>query len=180
MKHSFSTATAVAALALAFSSAAHATDGTITFKGTISTQTCTVNGNGSGGADFDVKLPSVAKAALATDGAVAGRTPFSIAVSGCTTKSGNVSTWFEPGTNVDALTHRLKNAAAGGATNVQVGLLQGNGTTAITPGVASQSANIDTTAGSAKLDYFAEYVASGGAAGSGAVETTVTYTMVYN
>ncbi len=180
MKHSFSTVTVAAALALAFSSAAHAADGTITFTGNISAQTCTINGNGTGATDFTVTLPTVATSALPADGATSGRTPFSIAVSGCTTQSGTVATWFEPGTNVDALTHRLKNTAAGGATNVQVGLLQGDGTTAVSPGVASQTANIDTTTGDAKLDYFAQYVATGGAATSGAVSSSVTYSMVYN
>ena len=180
MKHTLSTATVVAALALAFSSAANAADGTITFTGTISAQTCTINGNGSGGTSFAVTLPTVAASALATDGATSGRTPFSIAVSGCSTKSGTVSTWFEPGATVDATTHRLTNGAPGGAANVQIGLLEKDATTAVHPGIASQKANIDTTTGDAKLDYFAEYVATGGPAGSGAVSSSVTYSMVYN
>ena len=138
MKHTFSTATVVAALALTFGSAAHAADGTITFTGSISAQTCTINGNGSGGTDFTVTLPTVAASALPSDGATSGRTPFSIAVSGCSTKSGTVSTWFEPGSNVDATSGLLKNTAAGGAANVQVGLLQNDGTTAVRPGITSQ------------------------------------------
>lgn len=169
-----------AALALAISSSAHAADGTITFNGSISAQTCTINGNGTGNKDFTVTLPTVAASALPADGATSGRTPFSIAVSGCSVKSGSVSTWFEPDGNVDPVTHRLKNTASGGAANVQVGLLGGDSTTAIQPGVSTPSTLIDTTTGDAELKYFAEYVATGGAAGSGVVNSSITYSMVYN
>lgn len=170
----------VAAVQWAFLPAAHAVDGTITINGAVSSQTCTINGNGTGAADFTVALPAVAAPSMTADGMVAGRTPFSIAVTGCSTKSGTVSTWFEPGSNVDASTHRLKNTASGGATNVQIGLLQGDTTTAMVPGQASQVANIDTTTGNAELKYFAQYVATGGAVTAGAVSSSLTYLMSYN
>ncbi len=179
MKKMIAVIGAVAATQLAVLPAAHAVDGTITVNGMVSSQTCTINGNGSGAADFAVVLPTVAAPALTTDGAVAGRTPFTIAVTGCSTKSGSVATWFEPGTNVDPTTNRLKNTASGGATNVQIGL-QNADLSAIIPGTASQTANIDTTSGDASLSYYAQYVASGGAAGAGAVNSSITYLMSYN
>lgn len=169
----------VAAVQLAFLPAAHAVDGTVTINGSVSSQTCTINGNGSGAADFTVGMPAVAAPALTTDGAVAGRTPFTIAVTGCSTKSGTVATWFEPGGNVDATTNRLKNTASGGAANVQIGL-QNADLSAIIPGTSLPGTNIDTTSGDASMSYFAQYVATGGAAGAGAVNSSITYLMSYN
>ena len=170
---------AVAATQLAFAPAAHAIDGTITIDGMVSSQTCTINGNGSGSADFAVTLPSVAAPALTVDGAEAGRTPFTIVVEGCSTKSGTVRTWFEPGANVDPTTKRLKNTAVGGATNVQIGLKNAD-LSAVVPGTATQDAGIDATSGVASLKYFAQYVATGGAVGAGAVNSSITYLMSYN
>lgn len=160
-------------------SAASASDGVITITGQIIAQTCTIAGNG-GNATFTVTLPIVSTTALAADGAIAGRTPFNIVLSGCSVQTGNVATYFEPGLTVDILTGRLKNS--GTATNVQIGLLNGDAS-AISLGLVrlSQNSKVATlAAGAATLPYMAQYVATSGAAGAGTVTTSVTYTLVYN
>ncbi|PRE84487.1 fimbrial protein, partial [Burkholderia gladioli] len=65
---------------LCFSPFVFAADGTITFMGNVTAQTCTINGNGSGSKNFTVTLPTVSASSLATAGATAGATPFNIAL----------------------------------------------------------------------------------------------------
>ncbi|MFL9878969.1 fimbrial protein [Herbaspirillum rhizosphaerae] len=164
---------AIAALAPA---AAFASDGTITISGTVTAQTCTING---GTANFTVTLPKVPAASLATAGSKAGATPFTIALTGCTAGSGSARAFFEAGPNVDTATGRL-NIAGGGAGNVQVGLATAAGTD-INVGAASGAQNstyVPIASGNANLTYLAQYVATGTAT-AGAVTTSVTYTIEF-
>lgn len=160
---------------------AAAADGTITFNGMVTDQTCTINGNGSGAKDFLVTLPTVSASAL-PDGEAAGATPFHIQLTACTPASGNVHTYFEPGVTTDSTTGNLI-LAAGGAANVQIELLNKD-SSKINPGFADAAQNslpvaIDAS-GAARLDYFAQYRAIGGNAGSGPANTSVVYTLAYN
>jgi major type 1 subunit fimbrin (pilin) len=167
-----------AALASPF---AFAVDGTITITGNVTAQTCTINGNGSGSNNFTVPLISVPTSALATAGQPAGATPFTIALTACTPASGNVHTFFEPGPTVDTATGNLI-IATGGATNVEIGLLNGSDSTPIKLGAADASQNSKSVAigtdGTATLPYIAEYIATG-AATAGAANTSVMYTLIY-
>jgi major type 1 subunit fimbrin (pilin) len=180
MKLKLSSALLIAAAAIAAQEAS-AADGTITFNGSVTAQTCTINGNGTGAKDFTVTLPAVSTSALPADGATAGRTPFTIALTNCTPASGNVHTFFEPGSTTDATTGRLK-VNAGGANNVQIGLLNSDFTD-IKAGFADASQNSKSTpisgSGAATLPYYAQYVATGGAATAGAANSSVMYTLVY-
>lgn len=160
--------------------ASFAADGEITFNGSIWPQTCTINGNGQGSANFSVTLPTVLESSLATEGAVAGRTPFTIALTNCSPDSGSISTYFEPGVTVNTQTGQLINAT-GSATNVEIGLLNSD-TTKINLGQAQPTQNsLSTTiqSGSAALNYHAQYVAVGGAAQAGDVQTSVMYSLTY-
>jgi len=179
MKSNLLSALVLASTAMA-AQVASATDGTITFNGQITAQTCTINGNGTGAKDFLVTLPTVSTSALAAAGQTAGRTPFSIALSACTPDSGNVHTYFEPGVTTDADTGNLK-LDAGGASFVQIGLLNED-FTPIKAGFSESAQNSKPVAiagGSATLSYFAEYVATGAAAGAGTANSSVMYTLVY-
>jgi major type 1 subunit fimbrin (pilin) len=170
---------ATAAMIVALPIASHAADGTITFNGSITAQTCTINGNGAGSKDFVVKLPVVSASALASAGQTAGRTPFNISLSSCTPAAGTVHTFFESGPTTSASTGNLI-MTAGGATNVQIGLLNSD-FTAIKAGFADASQNskaVTLTSGGATLAYFAEYVATG-VATAGAANSSVTYTIAY-
>ncbi|AYQ39901.1 fimbrial protein [Burkholderia aenigmatica] len=164
---------------LAVASSAHAADGTITINGEITTQTCTISGNGSG-KDFTVALKEVSTSALATSGATAGRLPFNIVLSNCSPNSGNASVYFEPGTTVNASTGNLKNDK-GTATNVEIGLLNKDASNIKLGAVKGQqnSQTVPISGGTATLDYYAQYVATGGAATSGSVDTSVMYSVSY-
>ena len=170
---------AIPLLVLATSSV-FAADGTITINGQVTDKTCTVNAGTT--KDFTVTLPTVSKSVLAAAGDTAGRTPFTINLTGCSEGS-KVATYFEPGATVDFNTGRLKNAS-GTAANVQVQLLGSNNTVipvlaAGAGGVQTNSQLVDVSgAGSADLNYYAEYYATG-ASTPGSVATTVKYTIVY-
>jgi major type 1 subunit fimbrin (pilin) len=160
---------------------AKASDGTITFNGNITGQTCTISGNG-GGPNFTVLLPTVSTTSLKAAGLVAGATPFPIALSNCSPASGNVSTYFEAGSTIDLVTGNLLNVT-GSATNVEVGLLNAKDSSAISLGKAQASQNSlsvpISASGTATLNYIAQYVATNGASTVGTVATTVTYSMSY-
>lgn len=61
---------------------AAASSNTVQFKGEVSTQTCSVNINGNQSNPV-VLLPTVAASKLATKGATAGDTTFTVNVTGC-------------------------------------------------------------------------------------------------
>ena len=169
---------AIPLLALA-TSTAFAADGTITINGQVTDNTCTVNT--VQGKDFTVTLPTVSKQVLAVAGDTAGRTPFTINLTGCSV--GKVATYFEPGATVDFNTGRLNNAS-GTAKNVQVQLLGSNNTAipvlaAGAGGIQTNSQLVDVSGtGAADLNYYAEYYATG-ASEAGSVATTVKYTIIY-
>lgn len=170
---------AVPLLVLA-TSTVFAADGTITINGQVTDKTCTVNS--AQGKDFTVTLPTVSQQVLANTGDVAGRTPFTINLTDCTAGS-KVATYFEPGATVDFNTGHLNNAT-GTATNVQVQLLGSNN--AVIPVLAAGAGGVQTNsqlvdvsnAGSADLNYYAQYYATG-ASTPGSVATTVKYTIIY-
>lgn len=161
--------------------AAFASDGTITFTGRVSSQTCTIGGNGGTSSSFTVTLPAVSTSALSGTVTAAGRTPFSIRLSGCSTATGNAAVYFEPGATIDAATGRLINGASSTpAGNVQIALSNAD-MSAITLGAAAGSQNSQQVAlasGAATLNYSAEYVATGTVT-SGNVSTSVVYSVVY-
>ncbi|MGL6017136.1 MAG: fimbrial protein [Gibbsiella quercinecans] len=158
--------------------AALASDGTISFTGSVTDQTCTVSVNG-GSATETVALPVVSKSVLAVAGDTAGATSFTLSLSDCTTASGNAYAYFEQGANVDITTGRLNNT--GTATNVAIQLKDANAN-AIYIGSDIQSDSPATAAisanGAATLNYSAEYYATG-ASTSGSVASSVTYSISY-
>ncbi|AXF21794.1 fimbrial protein [Burkholderia pyrrocinia] len=180
MKLAFSSIAALTvAMAAALPAVSHAADGQITINGKIGSQTCTINGNDSGGTNFTVQLPKVATSSLAVGGSTAGRTPFNIALTNCTPNSGNVYTHFEPGTTVNSTTGQLVNAQ-GTAKNVEVGVLNGNDHSQIGIGKAAENSTaVALSNGAATLPYQAQYVAMGGAASAGTVNTSVLYSIMY-
>jgi major type 1 subunit fimbrin (pilin) len=165
---------------------AQAADGTITFTGTLSNQTCSINGTASGSpANLSVTLPTVPAGTLSATGAIAGTTsPTAIqfALTGCTGGAAKAIASFENSPVVDQTTGYLVNqAGTSPAANVQVRLLS----TAMQPinivtnsnnALATNGAAI--TGGAANLQYYAQYYATGKAT-AGAVSTQVQYTMQY-
>lgn len=168
----------LASSCLAFASAAQAADGTITFNGELVAPSCTISVAG-GGASSTVTLPTLSVAQLSTAGATAGRTPFAIALTGCTGIDGDtVSTWFEPGATVDAANNRL---ISSGTSNASLRILNAGGTpVALGAGFGAQNASTSTiAAGAGTLNYYVEYLAHGAAATAGTVQSSVIYSILY-
>ncbi|AJB48246.1 MULTISPECIES: fimbrial protein [Acinetobacter] len=170
----------IAALSVVGIANAQAADGTITINGLVTDKTCDIVT--PAGKDFTVTLPTVSKQTLAAAGNVAGRTPFQIKLANCS--EGKVATYFEPGATVDFNTGRLLNQDATGAKNVNVQLLGSNNQVipVLAAGANGAQANsqwVDVAkAGSADLNYYAEYYATG-ASTAGKVNTSVQYTIIY-
>jgi major type 1 subunit fimbrin (pilin) len=175
------------AIAAAAPIASQAADGTITFNGNITSQTCTING-GANPADIAVTMPTVSASSLPSAGKTAGVVADSIkiALTACTKTSSTPATngfaraFFEAGPTVDSITRRLINSN-GTATNVQVGVINQDGSD-VAIGAASGAQNTQwialSNAGAATLVYGSKYVATG-AVVQGTVKTTVQYSIEY-
>ncbi|MEJ0003875.1 MAG: fimbrial protein [Pararobbsia sp.] len=166
----------------------------LSFDGKVTAQTCKINGLDKN-ANLTVKLPTVSTSALVKSGDTAGTTPFELKLTECKTASGTAFPHFEPGASIDPTTGRLINTGTGNglAENVQVALLNENLSPIdlkaaplmqnvkigeLKPITTGSGADAQTT-GEATLKFFAQYVATGGAATAGIVNTTVQYAMMY-
>ena len=168
-------ASLIAAGGLLGLSAAQASDGTITFAGSIVATSCAITGGGN----ILVNLPPVDAGSLSAVGKTATPTQFSIAMTGCPAAT-LIHAQFEMGPTVDTATGNLK--VTGGATNVEISLLNPAFQAINIATLANDGAGTGLTtsaAGAATLTYYAQYVATA-AATSGTVATTVTYSIVYN
>lgn len=169
------------------------TGGTITFTGKISDQTCQVVLNGGSSATGTVKLPTVPKSALASNGNTAGQTPFTLDLSTCTSAATafGVTAYFpDNATNIDTTTSTLKNLETGGtaATNVGLELLHeavaGTKTTVPLGKAISDTGYKYTTvaanATTASMKYHVQYKNIGSAAaGAGLVKGVAVYELAY-
>ncbi|MEX1843599.1 type 1 fimbrial protein [Enterobacter cloacae] len=155
---------------------ANAADGTITFRGAVTANTCTVKIN-DGTATNTVTLPTVTAGQLAAAGNTAAPTEVRIGLSSCSTAVASARAFFEVGPNVTATTNNLKNN--GTAKNVEVQLLT-PANTVIKIGDTSQrsAAGVTVTDGAAVMKYSAQYYATG-ASEAGTVDTSVTYSIDY-
>ena len=181
--------------------AGQASDGTITFTGAVTANTCTISVNG-GAATATVSLPTVDTVALTgtSPKTTAAGTFFSIAVSGCTNPVLNdfggsapthVAIYFEAGLYVDQATGGLINSAASGS-NVEVMLYNASGSavaastvvgTQIMPGTPTHQPTTMAIGTGGTQWFYAGYSTSGaGASGAtaGAVSTQITYSLVYS
>ena len=181
--------TAIALTVSSLAMPAGASDGTINIRGKLTQATCTVKIDG-GSADALITLPSLSTSTLSKSGATAGRTAFTINLTGCTTSFQNpaenitkVRAYFEHGPNVDPASGRLNNSiasTAGGAGNVQV-QLRDEAENEIYIGNTSQRANAAetlTSQGAADLVYNLYYYATGQST-PGSLATSVTYSIDY-
>jgi major type 1 subunit fimbrin (pilin) len=179
---------AVACGGLAIAPAALAADGTVTINGKVLNATCSVGGSPAGAT---VTLPDVAKSLLATSGSTAGKTAFTIALTGCpTTPTGvNVGLQFFSGQDTAAgaaANGQLANTTGGTyATNVDVQLLDSTGTTAVQIASAAPTDNTGVTdstvvpgTGAVSLSYSAQYYATG-VATAGLVAATTQFVVNY-
>jgi major type 1 subunit fimbrin (pilin) len=181
------------AIALSLVSPGQASDGTITFTGAVTGNSCMVQVNGTG-SDGTVALPVVDATALDDSSAArntAAGTFFDITLSNCLASQADlpdgaptrVALYFEAGPNVDSATHGLINA---GTSNVEVKLYQASEShivgTQITPGTAGIGQTASQAVAAVVTQYFyAGYSLTGGVrATAGTVSTAVTYSLIYN
>jgi len=184
--------------ALALPLTSQASDGTITFTGAVTANSCTVSVNASG-ANATVALPTVSTAALdntATKTTAAG-TFFSMAVSSCTASPvadiggvapTTVAVYFEAGPNVDSITGGLINTAVSGS-NVEVRLYNAAAAsvdgTQIKPGTQTNQPLTQAIGTGGTQWFYVGYSTAGtnglagAAATAGAVSTSITYSLVY-
>lgn len=176
----------VAGMAFMSLNAAQAASGTVSFTGAVSASTCTVSA-ASGGASPSVALPPVSKDDLKAVGAVAGRTPFGFQLTGCLKDESEgtpapvkkVGAHFEGGGNVNTQ-GRLKTTLNG----VELQILNYGDTSPIKLGtdVAAQNVHyfdINTTTGTANLQYWVEYYAAAANPASGSLSSSVVYSLIY-
>ena len=184
---------AVAAAALAFAlTGARASDGTISFTGAVTGNSCTVQ-VGTGNTAV-VALPVVDAAALSHSSppdVFAAGTFFGIKLGGCVASQADVSgaapsrvaIYFEAGPGVDQTTHALINA---GSSNVQVKLYLASGNhvvgTQITPGTGGTGQPASQSVSETTVQYFyAGYsLPDGVQVRAGTVNAAVTWSVVYD
>jgi major type 1 subunit fimbrin (pilin) len=166
-------------LLAALASAAHAADGSISFNGDISSDTCTISA-ANGTNDGTVALPFVSASSLASPGASAGATQFAITLTGCPPTFKKAAAWFEADSNVDAASGRLINT--GTAKNVDIALYNMDANTPINigqgSGFGSSGSSFDIINNKAILNYRASYYAKA-AVTAGDVIAKVNYTVQY-
>ncbi|PSB84770.1 fimbrial protein [Photobacterium damselae] len=158
--------------------AVEAAPNTINFQGEVTEQTCEVTVNGNT-ADPVVLLSSVGAKDLATAGATAGETTFTLGVTGCAAGADAlpINTVFV-GNNVDA-SGNLGNT--GTATNVALQLLDASGGSAIDLTSSASVSGLEVAAGATEAthDFAVQYISKAGSATAGTVLGSVQYAIEY-
>lgn len=158
------------------SNLALAVDGTITFKGEVSSKTCTIQ---NAFVNQTVTLAPVSQSSLAP-GQNAGFKPFAIALSDCT-QGAKVKANFEVGPNVNAANGTLKNELSGAdASNVAIQLFNKDQKAIDLADGTNNTEEVVGGGNQAVLSFYAAYLAPvGETVKPGQVSTKVTYTMTY-
>lgn len=152
---------------------------TITFRGEIAEQTCSVAVNGNASSPI-VLLPTVSTSDLAVSGSTAGQTEFTVSLSGCIAKAAPqaVNTVFLP----HSVTPSGNIVNTGTATNVSLQLLDPALPAApflLTGGFAAPGLQVATGATSASHNFAVRYFTEGAAATAGSVVGAVQYSIAY-
>ncbi|MFT2798415.1 MULTISPECIES: fimbrial protein [Serratia] len=153
-------------------------DNTIKFQGEVADQTCDISINGNASTPL-ILLPTVSTTALATSGATAGQTPFTIGLTGCTASASTVAikTVFV-GNNLTA-DGRMGNTGTAGKVSLQ--LVDPAAPTVpldLTGQTGATGLSLAANATSATYDFAVEYY-SEGTATPGSVLGSVQYSVSY-
>ncbi|QIP90103.1 Fimbrial protein precursor [Serratia fonticola] len=153
-------------------------DNTIKFQGEVADQTCDISINGNASAPL-ILLPTVSTSSLATSGATAGQTPFTIGLTGCTASASTVAikTVFV-GNNLTA-DGRMGNTGTAGKVSLQ--LVDPAAPTVpldLTGQTGATGLSLAASATSASYDFAVEYY-SEGTATPGSVLGSVQYSVSY-
>ena len=178
-----------ALLAGFLSSMAHAGDATVNVSGAVSDSTCKINGNiqnGSSVSSLSISLGAVSKADFAAAGklgnVVTGTTAsgFNIALTSCPA-SAMLSLALDGTGSIDASTGTYKNTVTGGASNMNVQIVnaENSSNTPLNPFGTSSIGKITDASGSVNFLLGARYYATGPAT-AGAFTTTAGFSIIYN
>lgn len=153
-------------------------DNTIKFQGEVADQTCDISINGNASTPL-ILLPTVSTTALASSGATAGQTPFTIGLTGCTASASTtaIKTIFV-GNNLTA-DGRMGNTGSAGAVALQ--LVDPAAPTLpldLTGQTGAPGLSLAANATSATYDFAVEYY-SEGTATPGSVLGSVQYSVSY-
>ena len=167
-------------------SAAYGT-GIIEFTGEVTDLTCTISGGAGaiGTTNITVPMDAVEASALAAPGQVAGLHPFQLVIGGPgqgTCQNGKVAELsFQPTAGqVDASNGNLRNQeATAPAANTQIQVLYKNAVVDLRdPSFKTDPVTIANN--TATIDMASQYIANGGPAAPGFVQSYVNYRVVYN
>lgn len=160
---------------------AMANTGTVTFGGELTANTCNVSVDG-GNSSNTVTLPKISQSVLDSAGKTAGRTPFTMELSGCSGALKTAAAFFEQGPGVTN-TGFLINTGGTAGNSVYLQLRDGSNSDAIIKvGDRSQLTNtkfLDISSGGATLLYSAEYRAASNTVSAGTVVAAVNYNIQY-
>jgi major type 1 subunit fimbrin (pilin) len=182
-KRSFGRALVVAAAVIAAPLSCVASDGTITISGIVKAETCNIAslaGATAGTSSFAVVLPTVSAQMLSATPA-AGRTRFTLKLSGCTGfSSGNLFTFFEHGPLINA-NGRLSLATGSVASGFDIEIQNSAGVAMVLNAVSGAQNDIPVavSGNNADLTYYAQYKPTSTTITSGAWSTNVNYVIVY-
>ena len=149
--------------------------GTISFTGSLTSNSCTV---GTSNPD-PVELPRIPTSRLQTAASTAGRTQFTITLSGCsiTGGDGTVKIGFRNGTNIDQTTRNLKETTD--TTHVQIQLLNSD-QQVINLVNNTNSQELTPSEGNASFTLYAEYYAPGApVVTAGSVAAALPFDLIY-
>ncbi|CNH27869.1 fimbrial protein [Yersinia pekkanenii] len=169
---------AIALFAASTTASMAASNNTITFQGEVTAQTCSVTVNGLE-ANPIVLLPTVSSGDLNTSGKTAGKTTFTLGVSGCTADATDIDIKTNFVGNQVSASGNLKNT--GTAANVELQLLKDATTTTgidLNSGLAQDGIVLEAGQTSAEHYFAVQYFATGQAA-PGSVNASVQYSVSY-
>ena len=156
--------------------AADPNTGTVNITGTLTANSCTVGTSNPN----PVKLPTIPISKLQTAGSTAGRTQFTITLSGCSALeggNGTVQIGFRNGTNIDQTTHNLKENTP--STHVQIQLLN-SAQAEINLVNNHNSEPLTPSEGNASFTLYAEYYAPGApVVTAGSVAAALPFDLIY-
>ncbi|KNA26155.1 MULTISPECIES: fimbrial protein [Pantoea] len=180
MKKNYGVFVLTTSLFFSISVATAASQNTIRFQGEVNAQTCNVNVNDATGSPI-ILLPTVSTAELSTAKSTAGKTPFTINLTGCVAPASGTTQQVDinlAGNNISPTGDLLN---TGTAKNVALRLLDSSdkpidlsGGTVTVPGMKLESGST-----SASQDFSVEYYSDSGSAGAGTVLSSVQYSVSY-
>jgi len=161
--------------------------GIIEFTGEVTDLTCTISGGAgaSGTTNITVPMDPVEASALSASGATAGLHPYQLVIGGPgqgTCQNGKVATlYFDPTAGqVDGANGNLRNQEpTSPAANTQIQVLYKNAVVDF----RDPTFKIDAPAivnNTSVIDMASQYIANGGAAAPGFVQSAINYKVVYN